>query len=292
MTVDTIENVELVHKSHCILGEGPAWSPDEKTLYYIDIFGKRVKSFNIENQAAREFAVPSQIGAVIPTDKNSLLLLLSNGIFESDKEGLSSDLLFDIPKRVPENRMNDAKCDAFGRLWAGTLVDGVPHMGSLFRIEGDEVIKVLDDLTISNGLAWSLDSKKMYFIDSGRQDVQVGDFDLDSGSLTHLESFVAFPEEYGIPDGMTSDLDGGIWVAFFGGGKIRRYDQNAKLTHEVIMPVPQVTSCAFGGEAMNQLFVTTANIETSTYAVGDLGGSLFMVETEFMGAPTIPFKRN
>ena len=289
--MDTFENVELVHKSHCILGEGPAWSAEEATLYYIDIFGKKVKSFNIVTQVATEFEVQNQIGAVIPTDKNSLLLLLSNGIFESDKEGLSSELLFDIPKKVPENRMNDAKCDAAGRLWAGSLVDGVPNMGSLFRLQGDQIVKVLDDLTVSNGLAWSPDSKKMYFIDSGRQDVQVGDFDLDTGSLTNLESFVVFPEAYGIPDGMTSDLDGGIWVAFFGGGKIRRYDSKAHLTHEVIMPVSQVTSCAFGGESMNRLFITTANIETPSNVISDIGGSLFMVETEFFGAPTIPFRR-
>lgn len=284
-----VNSIDLAHKSHCILGEGPAWSESQKTLFYIDIFGKKVKSLNIANGEAKEFDVPTPIGAVIPTDRNSLLLLLSNGIFESNMHGAQGNLLYEIPKKVPEIRMNDAKCDAKGRLWAGTLVDDVPNLGSLFRVHGREVYKVLDDLTVSNGLAWSSDSKKMYFIDSGRQDVQVGDFDLETGSLTGLKTFVSFPESDGIPDGMTSDLDDGIWVAFFGGGKIRRYDRNAMLTHEIALPVTQVTSCCFGGDSMSQLFVTTANIETSTHKMSDIGGALFMVQTDFVGAPTIPF---
>jgi sugar lactone lactonase YvrE len=157
---------------------------------------------------------------------------------------------------------------------------------SLYSFDSENLKEVLSDLTIANGLGWSPDQKTMYFIDSLTSRVDSFDFDLTSGELCNRQPFVTFSDPGVIPDGMTTDEDGGIWVALFGGSAVRRFDAEGKLTHTVSVPATQVTSCCFGGADMSELFITTAQYAMDAEALSKdpLAGSLFRVKTTFKGS--------
>jgi sugar lactone lactonase YvrE len=157
---------------------------------------------------------------------------------------------------------------------------------SLYSFDSENLKEILSDLTIANGLGWSPDQKTMYFIDSLTSRVDSFDFDLASGAISNRQPFVTFSDPGVIPDGMTTDEDGGIWVALFGGSAVRRFDSAGKLTHTVSVPATQVTSCCFGGPDMSELFITTAQYAMDAEALSKdpLAGSLFRVKTSFKGS--------
>jgi sugar lactone lactonase YvrE len=157
---------------------------------------------------------------------------------------------------------------------------------SLYSFDSENLKEVLSDLTIANGLGWSPDQKTMYFIDSLTSRVDSFDFDLASGAISNRQPFVTFSDPGVIPDGMTTDEDGGLWVALFGGSAVRRFDSSGKLTHTVSVPATQVTSCCFGGPDMSELFITTAQyaMDADTLSRDPLAGSLFRVKTSFKGS--------
>jgi sugar lactone lactonase YvrE len=157
---------------------------------------------------------------------------------------------------------------------------------SLYSFDSENLKEILSDLTIANGLGWSPDQKTMYFIDSLTSRVDSFDFDLASGAISNRQPFVTFSDPGVIPDGMTTDEDGGIWVALFGGSAVRRFDSSGKLTHTVSVPATQVTSCCFGGPDMSELYITTAQYAMDAEALSKdpLAGSLFRVKTSFKGS--------
>jgi sugar lactone lactonase YvrE len=157
---------------------------------------------------------------------------------------------------------------------------------ALYSYDSKELKKVLSNLTISNGMGWSVDQKTMYFIDSQTSRVDTFDFDLATGAICNRQPFVTFSDPGVIPDGMTTDEEGGIWVALFGGSAVRRFDSSGKLTHTVSVPATQVTSCCFGGPDMSELFITTAQyaMDADTLSRDPLAGSLFRVKTSFKGS--------
>jgi sugar lactone lactonase YvrE len=285
-----LSKLEIATASHCLLGEGPVWNQSIKSLNFIDIFGKRVYSYDPQVGRLDSFLCPQEIGAVIPSETGGFLLNLRDGIYTSTLSGSEITLAMSIESENGTNRMNDAKCDPHGRLWAGTMDEaGVKRSGALYRIDERGLVKILDNVTVSNGLGWSPDGEVMYYIDSGKQMLQAGDFDLNTGMLINLKPFVEFKSEMGTPDGLTVDQDGGVWVAFFGGGSVRRFSPEGLLTHIVNLPASQVTSCCFGGETYGQLYITTANVglkendSQQTHA-----GDLFVADTGFLGLPTSP----
>jgi len=158
---------------------------------------------------------------------------------------------------------------AAGRLvWVDVLrgivhrFDPLPGAGALYRLDPDgRVSTVLEHVTISNGLDWSLDERLMYYIDSPELRVDVFDHDRATGALENRRALLSTPEELGVPDGMTLDAEGFLWVAFYGGGRVRRYAPDGALDRELALPVAYTTSCAFGGAALDRLYVTTSRLE-------------------------------
>ena len=184
-------------------------------------------------------------------------------------------------------RCNDGKCDANGRMWVGTMAfDFTAGAAALFTFDSKILKEVVSDLTVSNGIGWSLDQRKMYFIDSPTKRVDIFDVDLERGELRNRSVFVSLTDLDAFPDGLTTDEDGGVWVALFGGGEVRRFDASGELTHIVELPVKQVTSCCFGGEDMSELFITTAHngMDSDALAREPLAGSLFRAHTSFKGS--------
>jgi sugar lactone lactonase YvrE len=156
--------------------------------------------------------------------------------------------------------MNDGACDPAGRFWAGTMaLDERPGAGALYRLDLDLTVHtMLTEVTISNGIDWSLDGRRMYYVDSPTGRIDVCDFDPGTGAITNRRPFVTVPAEAGIPDGITVDAAGFVWLALWGGAALRRYAPDGGLERTVNLPVSHPTSCAFGGPDLDELYVTSA----------------------------------
>ena len=192
-------------------------------------------------------------------------------------------------------RMNDGACDAQGRFWAGTIAyDESPGAGTLYRLELDgSCTTVLSGLTISNGIGWSPDGATMFLADSGTSRVDAFDFDASSGDISRRRTIVAIQEPGVAPDGLTVDEDGGIWVALWGGGAVRRYRPDGALLTVVPLPVDRPTSCVFGGPDRSTLFVTTARqgLDDEALSRQPHAGRVFRIEgLGVRGAPCAPYR--
>lgn len=285
-----LDNVDVAAKTQSLLGEGPTWNKKLGVLHFVDIFGKKVHTLNPRNGSVKTFATVLSPGAVLPTNEEKLALALNDGLYTVDYSGNILENLFHIEKDIFTNRMNDAKCDPNGKLFAGTMGDGNSPTGSLYKIDSEGFEKILDRITVSNGLAWNREGSKIYYIDSVKQSVQVADFDLATSTIKEFKRFVEFPISFGIPDGMCADLDGGIWVAFFGGSRIRRYSEDGTHTHAIELPIPQITSCCFAGEGSTLLYITTASLDVGGGRKIDSNeGNLFCIDVGIPGAGTVPF---
>jgi len=212
--------------------------------------------------------------------------------------GKISPLSQEVEPELKNNRFNDGKCDPVGRLWAGTMdIQEKNATGSLYFLDPKDLKshKVLSGITVSNGLGWSPDNKKMYYIDTPTMRVSVFDYSLDSGRLDNKRTAVDFSKEGqpGSPDGMAVDDEGMIWVAHWGGSRVTRWDpETGKLLHTLPVPALQVTSCCFGGENLDELYITTARegVDQQTLALQPLTGGLFMTKIYGVrGLPTYAF---
>ena len=278
---------ELALKLECNVGEGPFWDDVKQDLYFVDIMNKQIKMFSLTSKLVETVQFNQEIGAVFLDQKSNLIVAARDGIFAATRDGVLDTLLAPIELEDTSIRTNDAKCDAYGRMWVGTMAfDFTPGAAALFSFDSKDLKKVVPDLTVSNGIGWSLDKKIMYFIDSPTKRVDMFDFDLEGGELRNRRPFLLLGELDAFPDGLTTDEDGGVWVALFGGGEVRRFDSQGTLTHIVEIPVKQVTSCCFGGAEMSELYITTAQngMDSDSLIREPLAGSLFRVKTSFKGS--------
>jgi sugar lactone lactonase YvrE len=288
--IKSIEGLEVAAKIQAIVGEGPAWNAGLGVLHSVDVRREKVYTYNPTLGTVESFSTKSAPGAVIPTTGNKLAIALVDGIHLANLDGSNLDNKFMIEAEILGNRMNDAKCDPNGVLFAGTMGDKKSPSGSLYRINSEGFEKVCKDITVSNGLAWSPNGSTIYYIDSGKRSVQISDFDLSTSSIIGFKNFIEFPTSFGIPDGMCADKEGGIWVAFFGGQQVRRFSESGIQTHEINLPVPLVTSCCFAGEDSTTLYITTASIDLGDgRKIGSEEGNLFCVDVGIPGSGTVPF---
>jgi sugar lactone lactonase YvrE len=253
------------------LGEGPRWDADAGRLLWVDIDG------GLLHAGERSIACGAKVCAAAPWERDTVLVALADALAEVRLPDASVTRLVDVPHGQPRMRCNDGACDAAGRFWIGTMAeDETPRAGALYRYDPDGVLHtVLTGVTLSNGLGWDADARLMYYIDSPTQRVDVLDFDLASGAIANRRRFAALPEADGIPDGLALDDEGGVWVALYGGGEVRRFAPDGRPSARVEVPAARVTACSFAG---NRLFVTTA-------------GGLFALEVPYSGPPAQPFGR-
>jgi sugar lactone lactonase YvrE len=208
------------------------------------------------------------------------------------------DVIAEIESDKIGNRVNDAKCDSRGRFWVGTMAyDWQTHRGagSLYRVDPDgSVLPALTGVSLSNGLAWSPDDATFYYVDSATQRIDQFAFDADAGRLANRRSLCTVPAQAGVPDGLTIDADGYLWLALWGGGALWRIEPlNGVVDRVITLPVTQVTSCAFGGPDLSDLYVTSAAVGLSQSALSDqpLAGGLFRIRPGVTGRPTQRFAR-
>jgi sugar lactone lactonase YvrE len=275
------------------VGEGPHWDEASESLWFVDITGGAVLRHHSIDGTVNQFSVGQEVGAAIPRAGGGLVLAVRDGIAVTTETGDNFQIAVAIESTQRTNRMNDAKCDPVGRLFAGTTAfDFAPEAGALYRIDPDwSYATVVSAVTTSNGMGWSPDGNRMYFIDSATQGVDVFDYDIASGSLGTRRRLVSIAPEEGVPDGMTVDADGRLWVACFGAGAVRCYSPAGELLHVVAFPVSQVTSCAFGGRDLSDLYVTSAGYQFTREqrAKEPLAGATFVCRPGAVGRPVASF---
>jgi sugar lactone lactonase YvrE len=285
-------NVELAYDAKAELGEGALWDAAAGRLLFVDIMRGRVHEFDPATGADRVFEVGEPVGALTPTVRGDLALATKSGFLRLDRHDGALSRIALIEADIPDNRMNDAYCDARGRFWAGTMnMSGRQH-GSLYRLDPDgRVTRMLSRVSVSNGLDWSLDGRLMYYVDTHTGRIDVFDFDEESGTIANRRPLVNVPHTAGHPDGLIVDADGCLWLALWAGGAVHRYTPDGRLDQVVTMPVSHPTKCAFGGPDLSDLYITTAFIELSAEAraAHPLAGGVFRCRPGVKGKPTHVF---
>jgi len=273
--------LDLVIDSKADLGEGPVWDSEEDVLYWVNITAGEVHIYDPATRSDRVINVGQQVGTVVPRKSGGLALALHHGFAFLDLATEELTMIADPESGLPDCRFNDGKCDPSGRFWAGTYApDGPRGISSLYRLDADlSVHRMLTGISCSNGIAWSLDHRVMYYIDTPTGKVEAFDYDMATGAVADRRTVVHVPPDSGHPDGMTIDAEGMLWVAMWGGWGVVRYDPRTDRTLDHIdVPVAQTSSCAFGGPDLRDLYITTARRNRTEAQLRDepLAGGLFV----------------
>lgn len=286
-----------VWEARATLGEGACWSVREQALWWVDILGQQLHRWQPDSGAQRSWALPDTVSAVAERAAGpGLLLTLRRGFVLFDPESGRLQRLAEPEPERTGNRFNDGKCDAQGRFWGGTMDFACEApTGALYRLEADGRCERAFDagFPVTNGPAWSLDGGTMFFNDTVRRRVFALPFDAARGSLGEPRLFLQFDADDGHPDGMTTDAEGGLWIAHWGGGCVSRHDAatGAELAR-IALPTAHITNLAFGGPALRTLFITSARAGLSDAQLAEqpLAGALFALETGIAGLPAGLFK--
>ena len=279
------------------LGEGALLHPSDHRLWWVDIENGLLQVFDPETGENSQYQMGKRIGTVVPADDGTALVALEDGIYSFDFLTQSLTFLARADNHQAEVRFNDGKCDPAGRLWAGTMAMGGDgsHRAFLYRYDPQGTINtMLDSITCSNGIVWSQDKKKMYYIDTPTSQVREYNYDQATGDITFSRIAVEIPGEEGYPDGMTIDESGNLWVALWGGAAVCCYDPlTGEQLVKVRVPALNVTSCAFGGKDLKILYITTASIGMNEEAKQKYpqAGGIFSVATDVKGVEAFFFRK-
>ena len=281
---------ELAHDSACILGEGPVWWED--ALWFVDIEGRAIHRFAPGNRTHQVFGVPGRTGFTVPTTRGRWLIAQNGSIADYRPGEGEPRVIVSVAPDESDIRFNDAKSDPAGRLFAGTMhLDAQHGAGALYRLDHDaaEVTRAAENVTISNGLAWHEPGGTMYYIDTPTQQIDAFDWCRDTGEIRNRRTVATL--KGGSPDGMCIDCDGQLWVAMWGGSRVARINpQSGRETGAVTLPCTNVTSCCFGGQKLDQLWITSARIgvDEARLANQATAGGLFVADVGVAGLPTVP----
>lgn len=311
--------VEPVVRAGARLGEGPVWDPRQGCLYWVDIHGSAVHRFDPMTGVDATICTGGEVGAVVPVDDDlspelgdrddrvRLLAALDRRVVVLDSWFPGSDVDGDrdtVPTPTPTHerelittlptgdRANDGKCDPAGRFFVGTLAAGREQACALYRLDArDQLSEVVAGVTTSNGLDWSPDGTTFYYVDTPTYQVEAFDYDVSTGELSERRRFVDLNDGSNDgpwrPDGLTVDAEGGVWVTIARGGQVRRFDPRGRLDAIITLPTQRVTSCAFGGVGLNEMYITSGQFTMTPQelAAEPLAGALFRAYPGVQGKP-------
>lgn len=276
------------------LGEGAVWSVDEQALYWVDIDNNSFYRLDYRTQQQQAFDAGQMVGCLRLRAKGGLVLAVENGFafwdFQANRLVLGPD-----PIKNPKMRFNDGNVDAQGRFWAGSMYyksDIGKTGGSLYRLDPDgSVHEMATHHAIPNGIGWSPDLKTMYHADTVYKVIYAYDYDAATGRIENRRNFVYTPDDKGMPDGLTVDSEGYVWSCRWEGWKVIRYDPDGNIDREVHVNAARVTSCAFGGPELDELFITTAwtGLTDEQRRQQPQAGDIFRLKTGVKGQPSHSF---
>jgi sugar lactone lactonase YvrE len=286
--------LELFVDAKSELGEGPLWVSEVQTLFWVDLVAGTINWIDALSGDHHTFQTGQYVGCIVKKQSGGFLLALQNGIYELNKSMKQLTFLTDPEISMTDNRFNDGKCDPQGRFWAGTMsMKGVKGAGTLYCFEKNLSCRdVIHNVSISNGIGWSPDEKRMYYIDSAAKEVYVYQYDKVSGLISNPRTAISFYDQKGLPDGMAVDEEGMLWIAHWDGGQVSRWNPyTGKLLESIAVPAKHVTSCAFGGPNMDELYITTARVDMSLKELEQYphSGSVFRFKTNTKGLPVHSF---
>lgn len=291
MNAGVTSEIVDVFEMKAILGEGPVWSVAESALWWVDPRRPSINRLDPIAGENRAWTMPDWVGSIAPA-RSGLICATRTGFARFDPGSGELTWIVDVLS-APDLRLNDGKCDPQGRFWAGSL-DGAragPN-GRLFRLDQALTVdKQPFGYTVYNGSAWNVDGTVMYTADSWRRQIYRHAFDGERGHVSAPESFAAIDEASGIPDGAATDAEDHLWSVHFDGWRITRYAPSGRVDRVVHLPVQRPTSCAFGGDKLDTLFVTSARVRLSDRELSEqpLAGAVFALDVGVSGHPTPPF---
>lgn len=280
--------VECIYDAKAQLGEGPSWLPARKQLLWVDIEKSRVHLFDPVTRGNQTFEIGCHVGCAVPGTSGDIFVATAKGFGQLSLATGKTTWITDPEADLPGNRFNDGKADPAGRFWAGSLSYAEKEpIGGLFLLdEHRQARKVLGDVTISNGLGWSPDQRTFYYIDTPTMRVDAFEFDPVTSAISNRRTVIRVPQGIGYPDGMTTDREGMIWIGMWDGGAVTRWDpKTGEMTGKIELPVSRVTACCFGGENLDELYLTTAStrLDPAALAQQPLAGGLFRVKPGVQG---------
>jgi len=285
--VERLDSVDVFIECSATVGEGPVLAEDSTILYWVDIDEGRLYKADLRDRKQTVWDLGTMLGAVAPCRaRPGLAVAVADGfgIFERGQLQM-------VDKALPSAnmRMNDAKCDSRGRLWAGaTETRFAMGEGALYRWCGDETSTLVRrGFTLPNGLGWSPDDCTMYLVDSMRHEVLRAPYRAEEGEVGEFEPWLDV--EGGLPDGLAVDMDGCVWLAIWAGGEVRRYSPDGEQLAVVPMPVQKPSSCAFGGDGTLYITSARAGLSDEELARQHLAGSVFALATSCEGVPVQAF---
>ena len=262
-----------------VLGEGTMWSVREQALYWVDILGHRVNRLAADG-TVESWQLDDYVGWLVEREQGGLIAGIGRDFVRLSLSPLAVEPIASPEPELEGNRVNDAKADRFGRIWAGTMpVSADRPTGSFYRLDPDgSATRVDGPYTIPNGPAIRADGRSMFHSDTALDTIFRFDIN-DDGSLGPRATFVAFDRDWGHPDGMTLDAEGHLWVACWGGGRVIRFTPEGQVERTVMLPASQTSNCTFGGPDLDRLFVTSAAVGVDEPEAG----ALFEIEPAVRG---------
>ncbi len=285
------------------LGESPFWHPQEQSLYWVDIPGKKVLRANVYVGTIETWPMPTEPGCIAPAQSGGLVIALRDGIFRAREWGGALQKLATLPYDTAAVRANDGKCDALGRFWVGTIDEPKANKaGALYSIDcrngSATVTQQAGDALTGNGLGWSVDGRTLYWSDTPSHIIHAWDYDLQSNVLSAHRSFANFvrkPADWtfedrryqGRPDGAAVDVEGNYYAAMFEGRRICKFSCDGQLLAEIATPAQCPTMPCFGGEDLKTMYVTTARYKRGAdeLAMFPSSGAVFSMRVDVPGLP-------
>jgi sugar lactone lactonase YvrE len=285
----------VVLQHTCLLGEGPVWDAKRKLICWVDIVDGAIHEYSPEQKTHHTIKVHQMIGSIAVCTNGNFIAALRNGFAFIDRAGGEVKMITDPEDHLPNNRFNEGKCDPAGRFWAGTMaLSEEAGAGNVYVLQNDlATTKKIDAVTVSNGMAWSADHQIFYYIDTPTFEIVAFDYEKSTGHISNRRVIIKVAAEDGYPDGMTIDNEGMLWIAHWDGWQLTRWDPTSgEKLHSIQFPAAKITSCTFGGENLEDLYITSAKVGLTEDELEKqpLAGSLFVIyNCGYKGLPAFEF---
>ncbi|TIQ36634.1 MAG: SMP-30/gluconolactonase/LRE family protein [Mesorhizobium sp.] len=284
---------DVAAKTGDTLGESPTWHPLTRELFWVDLRRPCLHRLQPESGTVTSWPMPDVIGSVVPRARGGVVVALRHGLHAFDADAGQLTSLATVEYGPPQHRLNDMKCDPAGGIVCGSMWDyGLHASGALYRVDAKgRTVLLRERIAVPNALAFSPDWRTLYFADTRKGGIERADFDPADGCVGEWSLFAGGQAAPGRPDGATVDAEGFLWNARYQGGALARFAPDGRLDRLVRLPVSQPTSCAFGGEDLRTLYVTTATqtLNAAERAEQPLAGALLALDVGVAGLPEHAF---